>query len=355
MDQLSPSYRQEAVRWVQYHADCEAIPGIHIPFSTAGVQAYLTMRARTTKCLPFIKCALKKMGMLCNQELHTTQYQQPSLQYQQIQHTCNELLKARRVAGLDGVVNEALGFGNFEISRVLSSFDVRSYRRFCRCHRTHRMYLCLSNMLYTGCIRFGLFDQTDPRMQDLSFHAIDDMYLLSATWRKTSKSNLPYCIRFPKRPPPNHSARYVVPGRHSPTYISSGDIIEWYIRSEMELGNDEYLFPLLMNVSDRRSHYMNWLRAVTRAAMPEAAKFVHLILPHGLRAGWATDRSRCNVPAHTLTAEGRCHDVTAMLRYVRTKLEDVLQTGHYRMVTPAMRATYPFTEDFDYGANPGRR
>ena len=91
LEALSPSYRQEAVRWVQFHAECEAIPGIHVPFNTCGLQRYLSHRARTTKCLPFIKCALKKMGMLCNHELHTTQYQQPSLQYQQIQHHCNEL------------------------------------------------------------------------------------------------------------------------------------------------------------------------------------------------------------------------------------------------------------------------
>lgn len=347
LNQLSASYRQEAVRWVQFHAECEAIPGIHVPFSTSGVQKYLTMRARTTKCLPSIKCALKKMGMLCGHELHTTQYQQPSIQYQQIQHTCNELMRARRAAGLDGVVNEALGYGNFELSRVLASFDVRSYRRFCRCHRVHRMYLCISNMLYTGCIRFGLFDQTDPKMEDLSFRSLDGVYLLNTTWRKTNKSNRPYSIRFPKRPPPNHSARYVVPGRHGPTYISSGDIIEWYLRSEAELGNDDYLFPILRDVMNRRSHYMTWLRAVTRAAMPESAPVIHLIRPHGLRAGWATDRSRCNVPAQTLAAEGRWQDVTAMLRYIRTKLEDVLKTGSYRVMTPAMRATYPFAEEFE--------
>ena len=78
LDALSPSYRQKAVRWVQYHAKCDAIPDIHVPFSTRCVQQYLSHRTHTTKCLPFIKCVLKKMGMICNQELHTTQYQQPS-------------------------------------------------------------------------------------------------------------------------------------------------------------------------------------------------------------------------------------------------------------------------------------
>ena len=202
-------------------------------------------------------------------------------------------------------------------------------------------------MMYTGCIRFGLFDQTDPKMEDLSFRSLDEMYLLTATWRKTSKSNRPYSISFPRRPPPNHSARYVVPGRHGPTYVSSGEVIEWYVRSETELGNTEFLFPLLMSVTNRRTHYMTWLRSVTRIAMPEATPFLHLIRPHGLHAGWATDRSRCDVPAQTLAAEGRWKDVTAMLRYIRTKLEDVLRTGGYRVMTSAMRATYPFAEDFE--------
>lgn len=152
LDQLSTAYRQEAVRWVQFHADCEAIPGIHVPFNTRGVESYLSHRAQTTKCLPFIKCALKKMGMVCNYSLHTSKYQQPSIQYQQIQDHCNELRKTRRGAGLDGVINEAMAYGSFSLSRVYASFDIRSYRRFRRCHRVHRMYMCISAKLHSGCV-----------------------------------------------------------------------------------------------------------------------------------------------------------------------------------------------------------
>ena len=226
------------------------------PFNTRGVEHYLSHRARTTKYLPFIKCVLKKMGMLCNKSLHTNQYQQPSLQYQQIQHHCTKVMKVRRVAGLDSIVNEALGYGKFALSRVYASFDIRSYRRFRRCHRMHHMYMAISVKLDSGCIRFDLFDQTDPMTEDLAFRDLNQMYLLVTTWRKNRKSNRPYTIRFPKRPPSNHSARFVLPGRNGPSYVTAGDIIEWYLRSEAELGETTCLYPLLLDITDRRSHFM---------------------------------------------------------------------------------------------------
>jgi hypothetical protein len=287
------------------------------------------------------------MGMVCDKELHTNSNQQPSLQYQQIQFHCNELMKARRAAGMDAIVNEALGYNNFVLSRIYAAFDIRSFRRFRRCHRVHRMYMCISAKMYVGCIRFGLFSDTDIMTEDMIFRAMDAMYLLSTIWRKTHKSNRPYTIRFPKRPPPNHPARFVLPGRNGPSYVTAGDIIEWYLRSEAELGDNACLYPLLLDITDRRAHYMKWLREVTRAAIPESAPFIHLIRPHGLRAGWATDRSRANVPAHVLAAEGRWKNVDAMLKYVRTTLEDLCKTGNYRPLTAAMRASWPFTETFD--------
>ena len=70
------------------------------------------------------------------------------------------------------------------------------------------MYATISAMLHSGCIRFGLFGNTDPMMEDIVFRAIDELYLLTTTWHKTGKSNKPYTIKFPRRPPPNHPARY---------------------------------------------------------------------------------------------------------------------------------------------------
>lgn len=346
LNKLSHTYRQEAVRWVQFHSECEAIPGIHIPFNTRGVQRYLSHRARTTKCFDGIKCAIKKMGVLCGHELHTSKYQQPSIQYNQLSNHCHDLRKGRRLAGLDGTINEAIGLGNFFLSRVLASFDMRSYRRFRRCDRWHRTYAAMSVMLHPGAIRFGLFEYTDPMYEDICFRDLDDMWLLSATWRKTGKSNRPYTIRIPKRPPPNHPARYVLPGRNGPSYVTAGHIIEWYLRSEAELGQTQFLFPLLINLPNRRSHFQTWLREVARAAIPEAADFIHLIRPHGLRAGWATNRSRQDTPSHVLAAEGRWSDIRAMLKYVRTILQDVCRTGNFRVMTEVMRASWPFAENF---------
>ena len=122
--------------------------------------------------------------------------------------------------------------------------------------------------------------------------------------------------------------------------------MQWYLRSEAEEDDSPYLFPLLLDVVDRRANYQVWLREVTRAAIPEAAEFIHLIRPHGLRAGWATDRSRQDIPSHTIAAEGRWNDVTAMMKYIRTVLKDVIRTGSFRAMTAAMRVSYPFAETF---------
>ena len=102
LDKLSPSYRQEAVRWIQFHADQEFIPGIHIDFSNREVIRYLKHRSRTTKALVNIVCALKQMGMLCGYVLASNKHQQPSIQYQQVHFHRTLLLKERREAGLDG-------------------------------------------------------------------------------------------------------------------------------------------------------------------------------------------------------------------------------------------------------------
>ena len=68
------------------------------------------------------------MGMVCNQELYTNANQQPSLQYQQIQFHCTEILKVIHIVGMDGVVNEVLGYNNVTLSRVYAAVDMRSYR-----------------------------------------------------------------------------------------------------------------------------------------------------------------------------------------------------------------------------------
>ena len=80
LDSLSPSYRQEAVRWVQFHAECSVIPGIHVPFTSGGLKHYLEFRARSSKCISQILCKLKKMGQVCGFVLCTSKYQQPYLQ-----------------------------------------------------------------------------------------------------------------------------------------------------------------------------------------------------------------------------------------------------------------------------------
>ena len=75
LDSLSPDYRQEAVRWVQFHSGNALIPGIHVDFTNDAIRKYLEYRAKSSKCISQILCKIKKMGQVCGFILHTSKYQ----------------------------------------------------------------------------------------------------------------------------------------------------------------------------------------------------------------------------------------------------------------------------------------
>ena len=334
LDSLSADYRAEAVRWMQFHAGSTKVPGIHAPFEDADMKEYLQYRAMTNRNVTGILCKLKKMGEACGFVLCTSRNQQPSLQYQRLQTVKADLKKTRRLAGLDSATNEALATGNFSENMLLSSFDVRSARRFGNIHPQQREFIVIDVMKHTGCMRFGLFRDTDPLREDLIYIAQDDAYALRTTWRKTNKSNRPYTIKFPCRPPANSPARYVLPGARGNTYVSAGKIIAWYLQVtglEHKRG-DHLLFPHLALIMDRRNAYTRWLRKVYTAILPPGSTIPSRIRPHSGRAGWATDRARQNTNKHTIMMEGRWNDPRAMSKYIRTSLRDLLTSSRHRMI-----------------------
>ena len=217
------------------------------------------------------------------------------------------LKKARRLAGHDAVTNEALATGNFAVTLLLSAFDVRSKRRFEKLHPTHRELIVINVMQHTGCIRFGLFRFTDILREQLMFSAHLRAQVLRATWRKTHKSNRPYSITFPMRPPPNNPARYALPGARGPTYITAGKIISWYldITNLKDAPGHTPLFPCLALVTNRRAYYANWLKTVYKALLPPECNLHLRIRPHSNRAGWATDRARDNAHQPPYHPNGR--------------------------------------------------
>ena len=343
LDELSPSYRSEAVRWVQYHGHLHRIPGIQTEFSTTGAEAYLAHRSRTCKSLHTIESKLKKMGEKCGFVLCNTKHQQPSLQYQRLRSKKAELLAARRNKGLDGDTNAALGTGKVAITMLLSGFDVRSAKRMQGWHPLHLELLVIHAMTHAGCLRFGLFRDTDILREDLVWHAQDDCHALLTTWRKRGKSNRPYSIRFPHRPAKDSPARYELPGERGPTIVSAGKLLTWYLRvtNLTKAPGHALLFPTLAQVGDRRAVFAKWLRFAYGAILPPNSAIPQRIRPHSGRAGWATDRSRQNAPEHTLAAEGRWKDPRAMRLYIRTCLRDLCTSANHRMIPAAFKAAWP--------------
>ena len=343
VDSLSADYRAEAVRWVQYHQDHSLVPGVHTPFSTAGLERYLAHRSATNKDLAGILCKLKKLGSRCGFVLCTSRYQQPSLQYQRLQDTKAELGKIRRLEGRDGETNEALATGNFSLTLLLSGFDTRSLRRFDILHPLHKECVTIHVMLHGGCLRFGIFRYTDILREDLSFASQDNAHVLRSSWRKKGKSNRPYFIKFFCKPPSGNPSRYALPGVRGPTYVTAGKIITWYLQSTnlMNAPGRSLLFPYLSSVSDRRATFALWLRTVYNIILPASTDIARRIRPHSSRAGWATDRARQNISTHIIKLEGRWRDPQAMTKYVRTSVRDLSTSARHRLVPHEMRTNPP--------------
>ena len=343
LDLLSADYRAEAVRWVQFHPGQTLVPGIHRPFDTRDLERYLRHRSATNKDLNGILCKLKKMGAKCGFVLCTSRFQQPSLQYQQIQDIKAELNKIRLAGGLDKETNAALATGNFALTLLLSGFDARSLRRFGIMHPLHKECVTIHIMLHSGCMRFGIFRYTDILREDLTFASQDNAHRLRTTWRKNNKSNRPYYIRFPCKPPPGNPSRYALPGQRGPTYVTAGKIITWYLQSTnlMNAPGRSLLFPYLSRASDRRSTFAQWLRSVYSIILPPFSDIPRRIRPHSSRAGWATDRAKQNTNPHTIKLEGRWRDPQAMTKYVRTSVRDLCTSARHREIPLEFKTNPP--------------
>ena len=342
LDLLSADYRAEVVRWVQFHEGRTLIPGIHTHFHTGDLERYLAHRSKTNKDLSGLLCKLKKMGVKCGFVLCTSRFQQPSLQYQRLQCCKAELSKARREDGRDYEVNEAVASGNFAITLLLSGIDARSVQRFRPLHPIHKELTAIHVMSHGGCVRFGMFRQTNFVRGDLVFASHDNAYVLTTTWRKKGKSNRPYSIRFPCKPEPGSPARYALPGIRGPTYVTVGKIITWYLQTTglMNAPGNSPLFPHLSHSPDRRRKYAFWLKTMYGLILPPGSDIPRRIRPHSTRAGWATDRAKQNANPHAIKLEGRWKDPKAMTKYIRTSVRDLSLSARHRRVPPSV-LTHP--------------
>ena len=345
IDELTPDYRAEAVRWMQFHSGHHLIPGIHAPFCTRGLEKYLSHRSETNKDMNGILCKLKKLGMKCGFVLCTSRFQQPSLQYQELQSVKADLSKARREAGRDAEVNEALATGNFSLTLLLSAFDTRSLRRFGILHIIHKEFVAIHVMLHAGCMRFGIFRFTDILRKDLVFASQDNAYVLTTTWRKNRKSNRPYTIRFYCKPESGNPSRYALPGQRGPTYVTAGKILTWYLQSTrlMNAPGDSLLFPdlSLAHSSNRRGKFALWLKTIYSIILPPGSDIPRRIRPHSSRAGWATDRAKQNISTHSIKLEGRWSDPQAMTKYIRTSVRDLSTSARYNPIPDSMKTRPP--------------
>ena len=333
-DDLPHEYRQEVVRWIQFHAEYREIPGIHVDFTNDSIEKYLSYRARSTKCLDHILCKLKKMGKICNHILHTSKYQQPSLQYMVIQDVKRKLRKQRREAGLDADKNEALATGHFAISMLLQGFNITCEQDFVDLHPSHREFTTLHVLQHAGCLRFGVFNNTDPERKDVKYSAVDGDYLFSSTWRKTRKSNRPFTVRIKTTPTENYPASYRVKMLDGTATITAGQLLHWYLRSTglINAPPSTLLFPISAMAQDRRRIYGIWLQYVYSCVLPENSPIPQRIRPHSPRAGWATDRANQNIPLTTLKLEGRWEDERSMMTYVRENLRQLCTSDDARPI-----------------------
>lgn len=340
LNELSPAYRKEAVRWIQFHNGDRLIPGVHTPFDTNDLISFLTVRSKTTKALSAIVCKLKKMGELCSQELHSCKHQQPSLQYQRLRSAINRLRRGRRDAGLDNGNNAATAVGNFAISILLAALDCGEFLNFQSLAQLHRECLTILVMQHSGCMRFGIFRYTTITRRNLSYATQDLSWVLSTDWGKYQATTRAYTIRFPSDPGHLHPANYHVSrfplGMQD---VPAGHIIAWYVRTlGPDYPLDAPLFPALEAFADKRSTYQRWLQHMFTLALPAGSAIPPLIRPHSARAGWATDRSRQETPTHTLLAEGRWSDRRAMRTYIRTNVRDLSANADFRRISAAARS-----------------
>ena len=319
------------------------IPGIHRDFDTSDVERYLEHRSQTNRNVSGIESKIKKMGEKCGWILCNTRFQQPSLQFQRLRSKKADIKRQRRVAGLDDTTNEALGTGNYAITLLLSGLDIRSMPRLRGLNPVNREFTAIHVMQHKGCLRFGLFRYTNPVRGDLVFARQDQCYVLYSTWRKTRKSNRPYSIRFPVKPPASDPSRYKLPGVRGPTYVTAGKIIEWYLEASnlTHAPPDALLFPRLAQVVDRRAAYARWLHYMYTNILNPGSTIPARIRPHSARAGWATDRSRQNVATHTILAEGRWKDPRAMRQYIRTNVRDLMTSSEHRLIPATIRSNWP--------------
>ena len=343
LNNLSKTYRMEAVRWVQFHVAVKLIPDIHTPFTDTSIKNFLEFRSQTTKGFGQIISALKAMGVLTGFSLHSSRFQQPSLAYQRLRSEKARLNKLRRKKGLDKATKRSIAAGLWAISILLAAFDIRSRKRMARLHPWHQMGITITVGLHAGCGRFGLYEYTDPTREDVVFAAQDNCHHLMVTWRKTRKSNRPYAIRLPCRPPRNNPARYVIPGPGGPTYVAAGQIWSWYLQN-MGLNSapgSTFLFPLLRESTNRREAYTHWLRSVFTMALPAGSPLPAQISPHSMRAGWVSDQTRQQVPIHTIKAQGRWHDLRAVQLYIRTSVRDLSTSQQYRAIPDDVKECWP--------------
>ena len=330
---LSPGYISEVNMWIKFHEGYH-VPGIHMIFDTADIQDYLRFRSIKTKGLAGILSALKQMGMLCGYSLHSSKYQQPSAQFQVLQHTITKLKKQRRAKGLDNGVNQALTLGKFGIGLLLSALSCYSYKQFRRLNQSHRENITILCMTYSGCARFGLFNHAVPMSSHVTFVGHSSAYRLEATWRKTNKSNRPYTITFPLAATAN-SPGFVVQHPSGPTVVTTGLVIHWYIRTMEEQllhAGPQPFFPNLHAAPDRRHLFSTWLKAMFSLLLPHGSPLPARIRPHSGRAGWVSDRVRAQAPAETIMSEGRWASRPAMQTYIRTMLRDLCRTNNFRYI-----------------------
>ena len=185
-------------------------------------------------------------------------------------------------------------------------------------------------MCHTGAMRYGHFATQDLNRADLQHNPLSDCWQLSSPFTKYPTGE-PHVIRYfdsPRQPCAHYDI--ITPMGWTCT-VSASKIISWYlqVRDSRFNANGGKLFPTMTTkdtdehtANHRRHVFTTFLRHTFTAAIPGFAHRM-LLRPHGLRAGWVTDRRREGTPNDEIKREGRWSSVAAMNIYDRTCFRDV--------------------------------
>ena len=186
-------------------------------------------------------------------------------------------------------------------------------------------------MAHSACMRYGHFSATNPLRANLRRSPLAHAWRFESAWDKFAKGDMVVIFYYDR--PTSQAGVYHLqtpPEFANGVSITASMVLQWYLRiRDAKFPSHPHLFPNLPSLNTRRQEFCVWLRDTIIAAVPTFTH-LHVVMPHGLRAGWLTDRRREGTPDSTTMREGRWADERSMGLYDRLAFSHVCPTPTVR-------------------------